>query len=82
MAVLPGIKILSDLLLSPIQIKVIVVENYLVVGVYAFLILLALVNIWQILIKQKKYKTLPLLFFYIYSFVAITLRVICLIFTF
>ena len=54
----------------------------MLVAVYSFLIVLALVNIWQILIKQGKYKTLPLLFFYIYSIIAIALRLICLVWMF
>ena len=40
------------------------------------------INIWKIIIKQKRYKTLPLLFFYIFTFTALTLRLFNFIFVF
>ena len=33
-------------------------------------------NIWKVIIKQKKYKTLPLLNFYIFAFLTVSLRLI------
>ena len=37
---------------------------------------LLLMNIWRILLKHAKYKTVPLLFFYIFAFLAISLRIV------
>ena len=50
------------------------VEHYLLLGLYAFLMLMVLVNTWTILIKQGKYKTVPLCAFYIFAFIAIGCR--------
>ena len=45
--------------------------------VFNFLLLaLAIYNSWQILYKQRRYKTLPLLFFYIYALITLVLRLI------
>ena len=52
------------------------VERYVLIGLYAFLMFLVIVNIWTILIKQRKYKTLPLLAFYIFAFFAISFRLV------
>ena len=49
-------------------------EHYLLIGLYTFALALATVNIWRILVKQRRYKTLPLLAFYICAFIAIALR--------
>ena len=81
MAILPGYAELQEET-SLAQANLLVVENYLLIGVYAFIILLALTNIWKILIRQKKYKTLPLSFFYLFTFIAVTLRIICVIWMF
>ena len=52
------------------------VEHYLLLGLYAFLMSMVLVNIWTILIKQRRYKTVPLCAFYIFAFIAIGCRFI------
>ena len=54
--------------------------HYLVTLIYFLAFILIVVNIWQILIKQEKVKTLPLLFFYEFAFIAITTRQYCLLF--
>ena len=41
---------------------------------YCFLLILVLCNIWQILIKQKRWKNLPFLAFYYLAFIAILMR--------
>ena len=51
-------------------------EHYILIGLYTFLFILAIVNIWNILIKQKRYKTLPLLGFYIFATLSIVFRII------
>ena len=40
------------------------------------MLLLALRNVWVILVKQGEYKNLPILMFYLFSLLAITLRLI------
>ena len=55
------------------------VEHYILIGLYTFLLVLGLLNFWNVIIKQKKYKSLPLLAFYIFAFIAISLRLIILI---
>ena len=61
------------------QFVIYAIEHYILIGLYSFLLVLALVNIWTILIKQGRYKTLPLLFFYIFAFLSIFLRLILII---
>ena len=51
-------------------------EHYLLIALYIFLFFLVQANIWEIIYKQKKYTTLPLLFFYIFADICITLRVV------
>ena len=53
---------------------------YLDIAVYAFLILLALRNVWAILVKQGEYKNLPIVMFYVFALIAIATRIICLFF--
>ena len=52
------------------------VEHYILIGLYTFLFVLAILNIWKILIKQRRYKTLPLLAFYVFTFCAVALRLL------
>ena len=49
--------------------------SYLLIGLYFALLVLDLVNIRMILIKQKEYKNLPILFFYLFTTIAICLRI-------
>ena len=51
-------------------------EQYFLIALYFLLTVILIVNTWQILIKQKKYKTLPLLNFYLFAWVGIPLRLI------
>ena len=48
--------------------------SYVDIAVYGFLLLLALRNIWVIVVRQKEYKNLPILMFYAFSLIAIGLR--------
>ena len=54
-------------------------EVYLTILLEAGLIILVTVNIWRILIKQGKWRTIPLLFLYIFAFITVTFREINLI---
>ena len=50
--------------------------DYLVIALYGFLVLLALRNIWAILVKQSEYRNLSILAFYVFSLLAVTLRLV------
>ena len=58
---------------------IVIVINYLIIATYGFLVLLALRNIWVIIVRLKEYKNLPILTFYIFAFLAVSLRMINLI---
>ena len=47
---------------------------YLVIGTYIFLICLALRNIWVIIVRQQEYKNTPILMFYLFALIAVTIR--------
>ena len=53
--------------------------HILVILIYFVVTILAIINFWQILIKQKLWKALPLLFFYIFTFLCIFFRICILI---
>ena len=48
--------------------------HYFVTFVYLLLLILVVANIWKIIIKQERWKTLPLLCFYVFAFIAISAR--------
>ena len=60
--------------------KICAVEHYILIGIYVFLFALVNINVWQIIIKQKRYKTWLLLAFYTFAYIAISFRLIILIF--
>ena len=47
---------------------------YVTIAIYCSLVLLALLNIWMIIVKQKEYKNLPILMFYAFALVSVILR--------
>ena len=54
-------------------------EHYILLGLYLFGIVLVTLNAWNILIKQGRYRTLPLLAFYIFAFLSLAIRTVYLI---
>ena len=56
------------------QLIVFATEHYMLILLYFCLLCLIIYNVWCFLIRQKKYKTIPLLFFYIFAFFAVLLR--------
>ena len=52
---------------------------YTLIGLYGILVLLGLRNISIVIVKQKEYKNLPILMFYVFALIATTLRPIALI---
>ena len=71
--ILPGLSC-DALDVSSEKMALLAVEHYLLIGLYTFALFLATANIWRILIKQRRYKTLPLLVFYICAFISVALR--------
>ena len=53
--------------------------DYLVLVVYFILTLLALRNIWVIILKQQEYKNLALVMFYVFSLLAFSVRTVVII---
>ena len=49
---------------------------YILIGIYIILVVLALRNIWVIVYKLKEYKNLPILMFYLFTIIAVILRLI------
>ena len=54
---------------------------YPLIAIYILLVALALRNIWSIIVRQREYKNLPILMFYVFALIAVTLRPIFLIFS-
>ena len=48
--------------------------SYLNLATYGFLVVLAVRNMWAILYKQKEYKNLPVLAFYAFALLSLSLR--------
>ena len=83
MFLLPGIENFSEFYhYSDEQFNCLVSMQYIVILLYSFLLVLCLVNFWKILIRQGKWRTLPLLFFYIMSVIAISFRIVACFFYF
>ena len=61
---------------SQAQYRSIIASEWLIVALYLSLFVLVIVNIWMILIKLQKWKSLALLFFYIWAFLCISTRLI------
>ena len=64
MAILPGYDEVSSQM-SDTQFSVYMSIHWFLILFYAVLIMITIANIWQILIKQDRWKTLPLLVFYL-----------------
>ena len=77
MAPIAGFDKIKDLL-TPVQQVILLVEHWILFGLYTGLFVLCLVNVWNILVKLGKWKVLPLLCFYVMSTISIGLRVACL----
>ena len=83
MFLLPGIEFFCNIYnYSDEQFHCLVAMQYIVILLYSFLLILCLVNVWKILIRQGKWRTLPLLFFYIMSVIAISFRIVASIYYF
>ena len=79
MAFLPGLDNIKDNGWSRSQMIAYILIDYLLIGIYIILVALALRNIWVIVYKLKEYKNLPILMFYLFTIIAVILRLIYLI---
>ena len=77
-AILPGFS-RESVEFTKAQVVIYALERYMLIGLHIFLLFLVVLNIWTILIKQRRYKTLPILAFYILSFLTIACRLVWLI---
>ena len=50
--------------------------DYLIIAMYGVLLLIALRNAWVVLYKQSEYKNVPILAFYAFAILAVSLRLI------
>ena len=53
--------------------------DYMLIGTYGILVVLALRNIWIVILRQQEYKNLPILMFYVFALIAVALRLVYLI---
>ena len=80
--VLPGLDDFYRVYMSPPEWKTFIVFQWLNIALFGALVILVSVNIWQIIIRQRKWGNLPLLFFYIFATLGILLRETLLIFAY
>lgn len=64
MAVLPNYDVIKDQLTTA-EYRTYVALSFITILVFSVIMLMVIANICQILVKQKRWKTVPLLFFYI-----------------
>ena len=62
------------------QMTFLLIEHSIDTVLYGFLCVLVLINFWKIIVKQGKWRTLPLLLFYVLSLLAIYAKLPILIF--
>ena len=75
--IFPGIeKLNTEYDFTETQFKIFFTEHLILTLLYAALFILVSVNIWIILVRQGKWRTLPLLLFYVMAFIAISTRLI------
>ena len=78
MAVLPNIDSLKEdpYNFTTTQLRVHAFLTWLLIILNSILLVMVFNNIWTILIRQSKWKSLHLLLFYFMSFIAVTLRLL------
>ena len=79
MAILPGFDQSVKPYMTSTQYGVFVTVHLLLILFYAILTVFVGKNIWYILVKQGRWRTFPLLVFYIFVFIAVVLREITMI---
>ena len=81
---LPGLENLeeSPFNLSKVELRLQAGFQWLIILLNALLLAMVLTNFWCILIKQEKWKTFPMLVFYVISLIAVILRLLVMIWEF
>ena len=74
MTILPGFDKNVKPNMDETQYRVFMSWHWLLILLFGALIIMTVANIWQILVKQERWRTSPLLFFYIFVFLAVLLR--------
>ena len=69
---IPGYKLKEYL--TEQQYRIFIALHFMVILLFTILLSLTSVNIWQILVKQGRWKTTALLFFYIFTMIAVVFR--------
>ena len=82
MEILPGFSKNVRGYMNSLEVTIFALEHYLLIVIYSLLFVLVNYNFYTILIRQRKYKTWPLLAFYVFAYMAITFRLIDLIWLF
>ena len=69
---LPGnlLPLLKEDFLTTPEYRFVICWQYLLILIYTVILIIVITNIVQILILQRRWKTLPLLLFYIFAFIA------------
>ena len=75
MSILKGYQDVQEIL-STTEYRVFAASVWIIVLLFTGLLILICINTWMILYKLEKWKTVPLLFFYMWSFLAVTFRLI------
>ena len=75
MTILKGYQGVQEIL-STTEYRVFASSVWIILLLFTGLLILMCINIWMILYKLEKWKTVPLLFFYMWSFLAVTFRLI------
>lgn len=57
------------------QCRFLVFWDYMLILLFTVILAFVLANIWQILIVQGRWKTSPLLLFYVFTFLTVTQRI-------
>ena len=58
------------------ELRFVIFFVYMEILLFTVILIFVLSNIWQILIVQKRWKTAPLLIFYVFAFVTLTERIL------
>lgn len=76
MGILPGLSKQLKSELTPAEYWIFVCENWLLILISSFTTLLVFANFWQIIVKQRRWQSAPLLLFYGLAIISTVLRVI------
>ena len=78
MAVIPNIDVLKEdpYNFTTRELRVHAFLTWLLIVLNSILLIMVFINVWTILIRQSKWKSIHFLLFYFMSFIAVTLRLL------